>query len=197
MKTTKSQAVKSTGKGAVIAAVGMDLGDRYSHWCALSADGQIVERGRVKTTAEAILEQAANWVGIPVAIENGTHSGWVSRTLASRGCDVCVANPSRWRGTAHSSKNDANDAEALARVVRLDLKLLYPIVHRSQQQQEDLSVIRVRAQLGEGKNAPGEHRKRHRQESRGTLAGDRCRSLSQYELVLRARGITRSATATL
>ncbi len=147
MKTTKSKAVKDTGKGAVIAAVGMDLGDRYSHWCALSADGEIVERGRVKTTAEAILERAASWVGIPVAIENGTHSGWVSRTLASRGCDVCVANPSRWRGTAHSSKNDANDAEALARVVRLDPKLLYPIVHRSQQQQEDLSVIRVRAQL--------------------------------------------------
>ena len=147
MKTTKSKAMKNTGKGAVIAAVGMDLGDRYSHWCALSADGEIVERGRVKTTAEAILEQAASWVGIPVAIENGTHSGWVSRTLASRGCDVCVANPSRWRGTAHSSKNDANDAEALARVVRLDPKLLYPIVHRSQQQQEDLSVIRVRAQL--------------------------------------------------
>ena len=43
--------------------------------------------------------------------------------------------------------NDANVAEALARVVRLDPKLLYPITHRTQQQQEDLSVIRVRAQL--------------------------------------------------
>ena len=82
-----------------------------------------------------------------VAIENGTHSGWISRALETAGCVVWVANPSRWRGTAHSSKNDANDAEALARVVRLDPKLLYPIKHRSQQQQEDISVIRVRAQL--------------------------------------------------
>jgi transposase len=137
---------KTTGCSPV-SAVGIDLGDRYSHWCALSAEGEVAERGRVKTTAEALSEQAASWVGIPVAIENGTHSGWVSRTLETTGCKVCVANPSRWRGTAHSSKNDANDAEALARVVRLDPKLLYPIMHRTQQQQEDLSVIRVRAQL--------------------------------------------------
>ena len=30
MKIIKSKAVKHTGRGAVIAAVGMDLGDRYS-----------------------------------------------------------------------------------------------------------------------------------------------------------------------
>lgn len=89
----------------------------------------------------------SGWTGVRVAIENGTHSGWISRTLEQAGCMVWVANPSRWRGTAHSSKNDANDAEALARVVRVDPKLLFPITHRSQQQQEDLSVIRIRAQL--------------------------------------------------
>jgi transposase len=60
---------------------------------------------------------------------------------------VTVANPSRWRGTCHSSKNDANDAEALARVVRADPRLLYPIRHRSEQAQQDLVLIRARAQL--------------------------------------------------
>ena len=98
MKTAKSKAVKTPFTGAVIAAVGMDLGDRYSHWCALSADGEVIERGRVKTTAEAMSEQAMSWVGIPVAIENGTHSGWVSRTLDSHGYKVCVANPSAGEG---------------------------------------------------------------------------------------------------
>ena len=148
MKAVKSaKVVTKTAIFEGVAAVGLDLGDRWSHWCALAASGEVIGRGRVKTTAEALSEAAEVWVGIPVAIENGTHSGWISRKLEAAGCTVWVANPSRWRGTAHSSKNDANDAEALARVVRLDPKLLYPIKHRSQQQQEDISVIRVRAQL--------------------------------------------------
>ncbi len=40
-----------------------------------------------------------------------------------------------------------NDAEALARVVRADPKLLFPITHRSEEKQQDLAAIRVRAQL--------------------------------------------------
>lgn len=129
------------------AAVGIDLGDRFSHFCALNDAGEVVARGRVRTTAEAIAEQAAAWRGARTAIENGTHSGWVSRTLTAAGCLVTVANPSRWRGTAHPGKNDRNDAEALARVVRVDPQLLFPIQHRGQQQQQDLAVIRSRAQL--------------------------------------------------
>jgi transposase len=92
-------------------------------------------------------EQASHWRGARGALENGTHSGWISRALTAAGCQVTVANPSRWRGTAHTSKNDRNDAEALARVVRLDLSLLFPIQHRGQQQQEDLAVIRTRTRL--------------------------------------------------
>src|SRR4051794_11847735 len=133
------------GAGAVV-AVGLDIGDRWSHWCALTADGAVAYRGRVGTNMEAMAEQAGGWIGARVAIENGTHSGWVSRTLSASGCEVVVANPSRWRGAAHSSKNDANDAEALARVVRVDPRLLYPLEHRSQARQQDLAVIRVRAQ---------------------------------------------------
>jgi transposase len=148
MKAAKKvKTIQKTAVREAVAAVGIDLGDRWSHWCSLSSTGEVIDRGRVKTSAEALSELSAGWAGIPVAIENGTHSGWISRTLKKAGCTVWVANPSRWRGTAHSSKNDANDAEALARVVRLDPKLLYPITHRTQQQQEDLSVIRVRAQL--------------------------------------------------
>jgi transposase len=87
------------------------------------------------------------WSEVRVALENGTHSGWMSRVLSAAGCEVIVANPSRWRGTAHNSKNDSNDAEALARVVRVDPQLLFPFEHRGEAQQQDLAVIRVRAQL--------------------------------------------------
>jgi transposase len=99
-------------------AVGIDVGDRISHWCALDKAGEVVGRGRMRTTAEAVTEQAQAWRGARVALENGTHSGWMSRALTAAGCETTVANPSRWRGTAHMSKNDRNDAEALARVGR-------------------------------------------------------------------------------
>ena len=139
--------VMSVAEERCIAAVGIDVGDRFSHWCALYEDGGVAGRGRLRTSREAILEQGKLWSGVRVAIENGTHSGWISRVLSGAGCEVVVANPSRWRGTAHNSKNDANDAEALARVVRVDPRLLFPIRHRGEQQQQDMAVIRVRAQL--------------------------------------------------
>ncbi len=134
-------------KPGVAVAVGIDLGDRVSHWCALDVEGEVVGRGKVVTDVDKIAEQAARWQGVRVAIENGTHSSWVSRALAGAGCAVTVANPSRWRGTAHASKNDTNDAEMLARVVRVDPKLLFPIAHRSVEHQQDLALVRVRAQL--------------------------------------------------
>lgn len=137
---------ESAGNSELV-CVGIDLGDRWSHWCGLSSEGEVVSRGRVRTEVEAMGEQGRQWSGVRVAIENGTHSGWVSRTLSGCGCEVVVANPSRWRGTAHSSKNDANDAEALARVARVDPRLLFPLRHRGQAEQEDLAVVRVRAQL--------------------------------------------------
>jgi hypothetical protein len=138
---------KVSSMAAATTAVGIDVGDRFSHWCALNKAGEVVGRGRMRTTAEAVSEQARTWRGARVAIENGTHSGWMSRALTQAGCQTTVANPSRWRGTAHMSKNDRNDAEALARVVRLDPQLLFPIEHRSEQHQQDLAVIRARAQL--------------------------------------------------
>jgi len=140
MKKLSSMATTAT-------AVGIDVGDRISHWCALDKAGEVVGRGRMRTTAEAVTEQAQAWRGARVALENGTHSGWMSRALTAAGCETTVANPSRWRGTAHMSKNDRNDAEALARVVRLDPRLLFPIEHRGEQHQQDLAVIRSRAQL--------------------------------------------------
>src|SRR5215475_696065 len=101
------------GEAGEVIAFGIDVGDRWSHWCALSSDGTVSGRGRVSTNKEAMLTQGQQWSGVCVALENGTHSGWISRVLTEAGCEVVVANPSRWRGTAHNSKNDTNDAEAL------------------------------------------------------------------------------------
>jgi transposase len=45
------------------------------------------------------------------------------------------------------SKNDLLDAEQLARVARMDPKLLYPIEHRDRSARADLAVMRSRDAL--------------------------------------------------
>jgi transposase len=68
------------------------------------------------------------------------------------GHEVIVANPRRTRLIAASSnKNDRIDAETLARLARVDPKMLFPIRHRGEQAQADLTVIRSRAALVEGR----------------------------------------------
>jgi hypothetical protein len=32
--------------------IGLDLGDRFSHYCMLNEDGEAIETGRIQTTAE-------------------------------------------------------------------------------------------------------------------------------------------------
>jgi hypothetical protein len=85
MKAAKKvKTVTKTAVLEVVGAVGIDLGDRWSHWCVLSTAGEVMDRGRVKTSAEALSDLSAGWAKIPVAIENGTDSGWVSRPLRRR-----------------------------------------------------------------------------------------------------------------
>jgi len=85
-----------------------------------------------------------------MAIEVGTHSPWVSRTLEALGHEVTVAN-ARQVPLIYKSrrKNDKLDAEKLARVARLDATLLKGIRHRGEEGQGDLMLIRARAQLVE------------------------------------------------
>jgi transposase len=65
------------------------------------------------------------------AIEAGTHSPWVSRVLEECGHEVLVANARKLRLIyANKRKTDEIDAENLARLARVDPKLLYPLKHR-------------------------------------------------------------------
>jgi transposase len=65
--------------------------------------------------------------------------------LEREGHDVLVANARRLRFIYDSdNKGDRTDAEALARVARLDPKLLNPIRHRGEAAQQHLAVVRAR-----------------------------------------------------
>jgi transposase len=89
-----------------------------------------------------------------IALETGTHSPWVSRVLSDLGHEAIVAHARNVRLIGESRrKDDRLDAQALARLARIDPKLLSPIQHRSAQAQADLSVIRARYALVRARTA--------------------------------------------
>jgi hypothetical protein len=73
--------------------IGLDLGDRSTAFCVLDTDGAIVAEEKFKTTEAAIDQQFASLASARVALEAGTHSGWISRLIESYGHEVIVANP--------------------------------------------------------------------------------------------------------
>jgi transposase len=83
-----------------------------------------------------------------IAIEAGTHSPWASRVLEECGHEVLVANARKLRLIySNKRKNDEIDAENLARLARLDPKLLYPLKHRGENAQAHMALIRSRHAL--------------------------------------------------
>jgi transposase len=129
-------------------SVGLDLGDRFIHYCVLNQEGEVIEEGRMQSSESALRKHFADEAVMRIAMEAGTHSPWVSRLLKRLGHQVLVANPRKIRAiTGSESKNDRNDAEQLARFAAFDPKLLSPIEHRSEQRQQDLNLIHARATL--------------------------------------------------
>lgn len=125
--------------------IGLDVSDRYCQLCVLDADGEVIEQARLGTSREALARRFAAMESVRVVLEVGPHSPWISRTLEGYGHEVIVANA---RQVAliygNDNKGDRVDAESLARLGRLDPKLLRPITHRGEQAQHDLALLRAR-----------------------------------------------------
>jgi len=128
---------------------GLDLGDRYSYLCLIdSQSGDVIEEGRLRTSPEAFGRRFASERPMHIAIEAGTHSPWVSRLLEECGHEVLVANARKLRLIyANKRKTDEVDAENLARLARLDPKLLYPLRHRGEDSQAHMAILRSRQAL--------------------------------------------------
>jgi len=128
---------------------GLDLGDRTSHVCVLDAvSGVVLERNSIRTGVASFERHFAKATPMRVALETGTHSPWASRTITEFGHDVIVAN-SRELPLVYNSrrKSDRIDAEKLARLARLDVKLLAPVQHRTAHAQQGLALLRSRSAL--------------------------------------------------
>lgn len=128
--------------------IGLDMGDKTHSICVLDAEGAVVSRAEIANTSTAIRKYFGRWEASLVAMEAGTHSGWVSRILEELGHRVLVGNPRKLRAIWDSDvKTDGRDAEMLARIARVDPQLLHPIHHRGQKAQADLNVIKARDML--------------------------------------------------
>jgi transposase len=128
--------------------IGLDLGDRQSTYCALTATGRVAARGHVPTDRAGLTEWLRPYRRARVILEVGTHSPWVSRLVSELGRIPVVANARKVKAvTASTRKSDAVDAETLARLGRLDPQLLAPIHHRGLTAQVDLGQLRARDAL--------------------------------------------------
>jgi transposase len=134
--------------------IGLDLGDRSSFYCVLNGPGEVILEDRVATNPEAMKKTFSTMPGSRIALETGTHSPWVSRVLSDLGHEAIVAHARNVRLIGESRrKDDRLDAQALAKLARIDPQLLSPIQLRSAQAQADLSVIRARYALVRARTA--------------------------------------------
>lgn len=126
--------------------IGLDLGDKFCDWALIGEDSDdIEEQGRVRTDKQALKRKFAALPPARVAMEVGPQSPWISRLIADCGHEVIVANPRKLKMIyANDRKSDKVDAAILARVARLDPKLLAPIQHRGEAAQLDLAKLRAR-----------------------------------------------------
>lgn len=128
--------------------IGIDLGDRSSYFVVLDSAGEILEEGRVKTRMVEFQAMFSQHPASRVVLEAGNQSRWISQAMRGWGHEAIVANPRKVELISKNTrKADREDAELLARLGRMDVKLLFPIQHRTAQQQEDLESVESRALL--------------------------------------------------
>ena len=132
--------------------LGLDLGDRSSRFCVLDSHGKVIDEGRVSTARKAMRRRFAANEPMRVVIETGTHSPRVAELFGALGHEVVVADARRLQLISRSRrKSDRRDADLLARLGRVDTKLLHPIRPRSAKVRQDLTLLRSRAALVESR----------------------------------------------
>lgn len=126
--------------------VGVDLGDKQSVYKALAmSTGEDVQSGSIQTTKAGLTRAFGGWEPSLFVIEACGQSRWVSEHLGAMGHEVLVGNTRKLRCIYDTDdKSDARDADMLARMGRLDRKLLYPIQHRGKEAQDHLALLKSR-----------------------------------------------------
>lgn len=142
-KLGKKSLTSSAGEVIIRQSVGLDVGDKWTVLCFIEIlGGDVVKRDRVRSTPEAMMEYFGDLEAVRLVLEVGSHSPWMSRTLADCGHEVLVVDPSSIVGKK-KKKTDRIDAEQLARLGR-DPRKVVLVRHRSPEAQADLAILRSR-----------------------------------------------------
>ena len=136
--------MKKNSRGNGERTIGLDLGDKRSHWCVVDEAGEVERRDVVTTSRESMQRCFGRMEPCRIVIENGSHARWVCSVVKEMGHEVIVANRRKSSGFIKGQKTDRSDAETLARVGRMDPKLLAPIQYRGEQAQADRAVLKAR-----------------------------------------------------
>jgi transposase len=125
--------------------IGLDIGDRVSHYAVKNREGHLLEEGRVQSKAEALEKTFGPMRGDRLLMEVGTHSPWVQRVLRQIGIDarVCEAR-SAAEANRYGHKTDVRDARMLAELLRTESQLVTLVDHRSESDQRMWAVIQAR-----------------------------------------------------
>ncbi len=150
-KTQTAKQLKKTLRDCPAGStVGMDIGDRWTHVAVIGSDGELFAEERIQSREPDVRRLLSQLPAIVVALEVGTHSRWMAKVGRECGHRVLVANPRELRLIyGGDNKHDRLDARKLARLARVDWKLLKPIEHRADEEQADLARIAVRESLVE------------------------------------------------
>jgi transposase len=144
----KNQAAVTQTSAIPERTIGIDLGDVRHAVCVLDRDGGILDQRTITNHRESLRRLSKKHPGARVVMEVGSHSPWVSRFMKGLGHEVLVANARKMRAIyTNERKSDELDAMMLARIGRMDPKLLHPIQHGSEQAQRDLLQIKLRDNL--------------------------------------------------
>ena len=113
-----------------------------------NALGKIIKEYSIANTRKQFEKLAATYPKAMIALEVGMHSPWISRLLKELGLTVVVANARKLRLIyKNERKCDLLDARMLAKIVRFDPDLLYPVQHSSEDTQVDFIPIKMRDTL--------------------------------------------------
>jgi len=131
-----------------VETIGIDLGDKSHRVCIVDRLGNITMEKALDNNRLALTQLASEHREARFVMEVGTHSPWISALFRELGCEVIVGNSRKLKAISqHERKCDELDARTLAKIGRMDVDLLYPINHVSQDALKDRLIISTRENL--------------------------------------------------
>jgi transposase len=98
-----------------VETIGIDLGDKMSHYAVVDRDGEVVEEGSFRNQAGSI-EKHFSGERRRIALETGAQSAWIARELEKLGHEVIVANARQVKWiTSSDQKNDLSRSSRSSR----------------------------------------------------------------------------------